>query len=116
MTTKKGVRIDVRVTRTWRVRLLPRVLGDLGILGDAKDCHLLSSHNPRLPSRPRRQEGKSLIVVTCVGGAHDRESILANIPVSQCDVQHSVLGELLAKYRRSISTNGGGVATRKFNE
>ena len=95
--------INVRVTQTWHVGLLPRAQGDRGTLGNAKDCHLLS-HNIRLPSLPKRQEGKSLIVVTCVSGVHDRESILANIPVSQCDIRHSVLGELLAKYRRQTST------------
>ena len=45
---------------------------------------LVGQHTSVFP--PRRQEGKSSIVVTCVGGVYDRESILANIPVGQRDI------------------------------
>ena len=39
-----------------------------------------------LPSKETEREDGGLVAVTCVSGVYNRKSILANIPVGQCDI------------------------------
>ena len=79
--------IDVRATPAWHVGLLPRAPGDPGTLKmQIIGTEFYLATPACLLSKETRREDERLIIVTCVGGVLDRESVLANIPVSQGDV------------------------------